>query len=160
MNFSFSLQSKLLLEVPEGSDQLMLCNIYPNHLFFCLNCNICNFTDDTTPYVYDQKFAQERLTDQSNIALKWFEKNFMKMSSDLCNLLTSDNKSEQVWTQIGEFKICKTGTVKLLGITIRNNLKFDEHLILCMKVNKKNYKRFNNRGYSLFFLMGIFLKHL
>ena len=28
------------------------------------------------------------------------------------------------------------------------------------KDNKKNDKRFNNRGYSLFFLMGIFLKHL
>ena len=26
--------------------------------------------------------------------------------------------------------------------------------------NKKNAKRFNSRGYSLFFLMGIFLKHL
>ena len=26
--------------------------------------------------------------------------------------------------------------------------------------NKRNDKRFNNRGYSLFFLMGIFLKHL
>ena len=26
--------------------------------------------------------------------------------------------------------------------------------------NKRSDKRFNNRGYSLFFLMGIFLKHL
>ena len=29
-----------------------------------------------------------------------------------------------------------------------------------IKRNKKNDKGFNNRGYSLFFLMGIFLKHL
>ena len=28
------------------------------------------------------------------------------------------------------------------------------------KINKRNDKRFNNRGYSLFILMGIFLKHL
>ena len=28
------------------------------------------------------------------------------------------------------------------------------------KINKRNNKRFNNRGFSLFFLMGIFLKHL
>ena len=28
------------------------------------------------------------------------------------------------------------------------------------KSNKRNDKRFNNRGYPLFFLMGIFLKHL
>ena len=27
-------------------------------------------------------------------------------------------------------------------------------------LNKKNDKRFSNRGYSLFFLMGTFLKHL
>ena len=27
-------------------------------------------------------------------------------------------------------------------------------------LNERNDKRFNNRGYSLFFLMGIFLKHL
>ena len=29
-----------------------------------------------------------------------------------------------------------------------------------IKWNKRNNKRFNNRGYSLFFLMGVFLKHL
>ena len=29
-----------------------------------------------------------------------------------------------------------------------------------MHINKKNDKHFNNRGYSLFFVMGIFLKHL
>ena len=28
------------------------------------------------------------------------------------------------------------------------------------KVNKRDDKRFNKRGYSLFFLMGIFLQHL
>ena len=31
---------------------------------------------------------------------------------------------------------------------------------LVVKVNKRNDKRFNNRGYSLFFLMGIYLNHL
>ena len=34
------------------------------------------------------------------------------------------------------------------------------HLIKWISIRKKNDKRFNNRGYSLFFLMGIFLKHL
>ena len=29
-----------------------------------------------------------------------------------------------------------------------------------MNKNKKNDKRFNNHSYSLFFLMGIFLKYL
>ena len=31
---------------------------------------------------------------------------------------------------------------------------------ISFKLNKRNDTRFNNRAYSLFFLMGIFLKHL
>ena len=31
---------------------------------------------------------------------------------------------------------------------------------LILRLNKRNDKRFNNRGYSLFLLMDIFLKHV
>ena len=34
------------------------------------------------------------------------------------------------------------------------------YIIDSKKYNKRNDKRFNNRGYSFLFLMGIFLKHL
>ena len=37
---------------------------------------------------------------------------------------------------------------------------FSNSISYYQKYNKKSDKRFNNRGYSLLFLMGIFLKHL
>ena len=41
-----------------------------------------------------------------------------------------------MWAEIGEHKIWKTITVKLLGITIDN--KFDEYLSnICIKANRK-----------------------
>ena len=62
----------------------------------------------------------------------------MKTNWDKCNLLVSGNKSEQVQAQIGEHKIWKTSIVKLLDITIDDNLKLDEHLSnMCMKANRK-----------------------
>lgn len=70
--------------------------------------------------------------------MAWFEKNYIKVNSDECNLLLSVNKSEQVQAQIREHKIWETRTLKLLDITIDNNLKFDEHLSnIRMTVNRK-----------------------
>ena len=66
----------------------ILFNIYLNDIFYFLDCNICNFADDTRSYVCDEKldFILERLEHQSNIALKWFEDNNMKMNSGKCHL--------------------------------------------------------------------------
>ena len=56
---------------------------------------------------YDKglNFVQENLKEQSNIALTWFEKNLIKMNTDMCNRLISVNKSEQVWAQIAEYEL-------------------------------------------------------
>lgn len=108
----------------------------------CLYCNICNFSDDTKRYVCDKSlnFALETLEDQSNFAMAWFENKYLGMNSDKWNLYILDNISEQVLASIREDKIWGTRTVKQLGISIDNNLRFDEHLItrnICMKANKK-----------------------
>ena len=43
-----------------------------------------------------------------------------------------------MWAQIGEHKLWEIRTVKLLGITIDNNLKFPEYLNnICMKANSR-----------------------
>ena len=43
-----------------------------------------------------------------------------------------------MWAQVWEPKIWLTRAVKLLDITIDNNLKYDEHLSkTCMKANRK-----------------------
>ena len=50
INKSFSVWSALLQGVPHGSVLgLVLVNGYLNDLFYFLRCDVCSFTDDTTP---------------------------------------------------------------------------------------------------------------
>ena len=55
INDTFSTWSALEQVVPKGSVLgAVLFNIYVNDLFFTLfSVNVCNFADDTTPFVYD-----------------------------------------------------------------------------------------------------------
>ena len=131
INKSFSSWSVLLQGVPQGFVLVpILFNIYINNLFYFLSCDRGNFADDTTPYVYDKnlEFVVTKLENHSDIVIKWFEDNYMKMNSDKCHLFISGHKFEHLWAKIGDDKIWETGTVKLLSITIDNELKFDEHL--------------------------------
>ena len=49
---------------------------------------------------------------------------------------SSGYKHEQVWANIGEDLIWERNNVKLLGITIDRDLKFDKHVLkLCNKAN-------------------------
>ena len=80
----------------------------------------------------------QQLEQQSNIALKWFEDNNMKMNASKCHLFVSGNKYEHIWAKIGDDQIWKFVTAKLLGITIDNELKFDEYINnVCKKAQRK-----------------------
>ena len=60
------------------------------------------------------------------------------MNSDKCHLFVSGQKYEHLWAKIDNDKIWEARTVKLLGITIDNELKFDEHSNnVCLKANMK-----------------------
>ena len=115
-------------------------NIYINDLFYFLTCDICNFADDTTPYVCNSslEYVLEKLEEYSALAMDWFEIFEMKMNAENCHLFISGNKFEQMWVRIRDDMIWENRTVKLLGITIDNELKFDEHLTnICIKANRK-----------------------
>ena len=51
-------------------------------------------------------------------------------------MIVSGYKHEQVWVKIGKDLIWESNDVKLLGITIDRDLKFDKHVLkLCNKAN-------------------------
>ena len=116
-------------------------NIYINDLFFVLKeTEVCNFADDTTPFVCDDSLHRvaTKLEHDSLEAIIWFENNYMKLNTENCHLLISGNKSKHIWTKIGDNKIWERNKVKLLGITIDNNFKFDEHVSnICLKAGRK-----------------------
>ena len=87
INITFSSWTQLLQGVPQGSVLGPIFNIYINDLFFALKgAYICNFADDTTPYVCDSnlKSVLETLQDNSELAIAWFEMNYMKLNADKC----------------------------------------------------------------------------
>ena len=70
--------------------------------------------------------------------MEWFEMNEMKINAEKCHFFISGNKFEQMWARIRDDMIWENRTAKLLGITIDNDLKFDEHLTnIFLKVNRK-----------------------
>ena len=52
----------------------------------------------------------------------------MKLNTEKCHLLISGHKYEHQWAQIKDM-VCEGNKVKLLGITIDKELKFDSHVL-------------------------------
>ena len=75
-------------------------------MFFALNkIDICNFVDNTTPYVCasNLKSVLEKLERNSELVIAWFEMNYIKLNTDKCHLLISGNKKSicgQNWMKI------------------------------------------------------------
>ena len=96
INTNFSSWTELIQGVPQGSILgPLLFNIYINDLFFVLtDVEICNFADDTTPFVCNQSIEEvlSKLEINAEIAISWFECNYMKMNSDKCHLILAGNK--------------------------------------------------------------------
>ena len=72
------------------------------------------------------------------LAISWFENNYLKLNTDKCRLIVSGYKHEQVWANTGKDLIWESNDVKLRGVTIDRDLKFDKHLLkLCSKASQK-----------------------
>ena len=136
INNVFSSWKDLILGVPQGSVLgPLLFNIYLNDLlFFLKDVGICNFGDGTTTYISDESLENvlKSLEKNSMLAISWFENSYMKLNTDKCRLIVSDYKHEQIWANIGKDIIWESNNIKLLGVTIDRDRKFDEHVLkLC-----------------------------
>ena len=90
INTTFSSWTQLLQGVLQRSVLCpMLFNIYINDIFFALKgIDICDFADDTPPYVCDSnlKSVRETLEHNSELTIAWFEMNYMKLNTNKCHL--------------------------------------------------------------------------
>ena len=73
------------------------------------------------------------------LGIHWFENNYMKLNTGKCFLIVPGYKHEQVWANIGKELIWESNDVKLFGVNIDGDLKFDKHVLkLCSKSNQKS----------------------
>ena len=97
----------------------MLINIYINDMIFELNeIDICNFANDTVPYVCDSnlKSVLGKLEHNSELPTAWFEMNDMKLNTDKCHLLISVNKNEYMWAKLDEDIVWESNDVEFLEL--------------------------------------------
>ena len=143
INKTFSTWANLISGVPHGSVLGPLpFNIYLNHFFFFLqDINICNFADDTTPFVCDETLESvlDKLEGNSELAIFLFENNYIKLNTDKYNLIVSEKKYEHNRAKIGDNMIWESDEVKLLGVTIDKNVNVAVTLQIFASKPIKNY---------------------
>ena len=77
------------------------------------------------------------LENENEILIKWFSDNYFKANPDKFHLLIS-NHSNNLTIKVEKEIVECCSSVKLLGVTIDNELKFDEHVSkLCKKASQK-----------------------
>ena len=83
------------------------------------------------------KSVLEMLEHNSELAIAWFEMNYMKRNPNKYHLLLSGNKNEQMWTKLDRDIAWESNNVKLLKITLDNNLKLINMSNICSKASRK-----------------------
>ena len=94
----------------------LLFNIYFNDLFFFLdNTEASNYANGTDLYACDTNLETllYRLEHDAHIAIEWFESNYMKLNEDKSHFLISGNKSENLFVNVGPYRIWESNVVKI-----------------------------------------------
>ena len=119
-------------------------------MLFALNkVNICKFANDTTLYVCysNLKSVLEKLEHNSELATTSFEIDYMKLNTVKCNLMVLGNKNDYMWEKLDQDIVWESNDLKLLEVTIDNNIRFDKHVSNITRkqeakcLNKSSYVR-------------------
>ena len=135
----------------------LLFNIYLNDLFFFLkNIDICNFADDTATYISDESLENvlESLEKNSMLHMPWF--GHIKLNTDICHLIVSSYKHEQLLANIGieifdknVLKLCSKANQKICSLSRMAKL-------LSFNKRKKLFKAFEESQFKYCQIVWIF----
>ena len=150
---SFSSWCDINTGVPQGLILgPILFNIFINDLFFLItNSEVCNFADDNTLYSCNKNLEHvfSNLKYDLRNVLDWFKIDSMKANPGKFQFMLLGVKNIVHLTINANGKIIScSNEVKLLGITIDNELKFKKHIEdLCQKASYKLHVLRRIRGY-------------
>ena len=141
VNGEYSSWFEIIFGVPQGSILgPLIFNIYVSDYFlFVENSDIASYADDNTPYSTEERtdVVINSLEKESRMLLQWLESNYLKANPDKFRLLLN-NKDTDVYAMINNHVINNSEQVKLLGITLDNDLTFNMHVSkLCKKASQK-----------------------
>ena len=150
---SFSSWCDINTGVPQGSILgPLLFNIFINDLFFSITkSEVCNLADDNTLYSCNKNLEHvfSNLKYDLRNVLDWFKINSMKANPGKFQFMVLGVKNIAPFNLNVNGKIIPSSNeVKLLGITIDNQLKFKKHIEeLCKKSSYKLHALRRIRGY-------------
>ena len=117
----------------------LLFNIFLNFIFyFTGKVKFANYADNNTAYAIDHNIQEllRVLETETSVILNWFRINEIKSNDDKCHLIVANTSNVSV--TIGSEIIEASNSVKLLGINMDNELKFNTHISkICKKGNQK-----------------------
>ena len=153
LDSTFSSWMKILLGVPQGSILgPLLFNISINDILLSIEkTEICNFADDNTIYSCEKTVEEviENLHYDLKLVLKWFENNQMMANPGKFQFMLLGKNTKNQTLQIQNNTLKSFQSVKLLGLTIDNNLKFDTHIDNLCKTASAKIKSLNQEQVNL-----------
>ena len=129
--------------VPQGSELgPLFFNIFINDLLLAVkDSEVCNFADDTTIYTFGKDIEDVVLNLEEDLSntLDWFRDYHMAANPGKFQVMFLGLREKTKFIlEINDQIIPLTDKVKLLGVTIDSQLKFDDHVkALCQKANRK-----------------------
>ena len=127
---------------PQGSAfGPLLWNIFQNDLTYCVDSNLNMYADDHQFYSADNTVTNvyNSLLANAESASGWYKANFLKGNLDKYQTMTLGSKQNPDNNlNIDNYEVKSANYLKLLGVSIDNNLRFEEHINnICKKSNQR-----------------------